>query len=401
MNTPPADPAGPAGPAAGDGEGLAQLLSSKEVVVFAGSGGVGKTTTAAAAGLMAASELGIKVLVLTIDPARRLANAMGLAEVGNAETQVAPSALAAAGVRPGGELWVAMLDTKASWDDLIERHAPSVAVRDRILANSIYANISARFVQSHDYIAMERLYELHASRRYDLVIVDTPPSRNAIDFLEAPARMADFFRSRLLRWLTAPSRSRLLTLASRPFYEVADRILGSQFLGDIAEFFGLFQMMERGFVERAEAVSRVLADRRTTFVVVTTPEDAPVAEAEFFLDALRARRLHLGAVVVNRTLASSLRDERARRAADRLGDDAERIAAQLAADGVGDPGTTARVLAEVARNFCDLAVAAGREVALRQGLQPRADVVVEVPWFAGDVADLASLAVIGDHLRRG
>jgi anion-transporting ArsA/GET3 family ATPase len=217
-------------------------------VISCGSGGVGKTTTAAAAAAMAATHLGGKVLVLTVDPARRLANALGLEEFGNVETRVPNSAFAEVGVTPRGELWAAMLDTKQSWDDLVARHAPDDRTREAILANSIYQNISGRFVQSHDYIAMERLYEIHSSGTYDLIVVDTPPTRNAIDFLEAPDRMADFFSSKLLRWLTAPSKSRVMSAASKPFYTVADRILGSQFLEDIAEFFGLFQAMAPGFV---------------------------------------------------------------------------------------------------------------------------------------------------------
>src|SRR5918997_3082657 len=267
---------------------LEPLLAAKEIVICCGSGGVGKTTTAAAA--MAAAHLGGKVLVITVDPARRLANALGLEGFGNAETQVPPSAFAAAGVQADGELWAAMLDTKQSWDDLVRRHAPDARTRDAILANPLYANITGRFVQSHDYIAMERLYDIHASGRYDLIVVDTPPTRNAIDFLEASERMADFFSSRLLRWLTVPARSRVFTMASRPFYTVADRILGSQFLQDIAEFFLLFQTMYDGFVERAEAVSRTLSDKRTAFVVVSTLEASPVREADFFIEALRERR---------------------------------------------------------------------------------------------------------------
>src|SRR3546814_1821526 len=206
---------------------IEQLLAAKEIVIHCGSGGVGKTTTAAAAAARAAVHHGGKVLVVTVDPARRLANALGLEAFGNVESQVPPEAFAAAGVEPRGELWAAMLDTKESWDDLVRSHAPDAATRDAILANPLYKNITGRFVQSHDYIAMERLYEIHSSGRYDLIVVDTPPTRNAIDFLEAPERMADFFSSRLLRWLTVPARSRILTLASKPFYSVADRILGS------------------------------------------------------------------------------------------------------------------------------------------------------------------------------
>ena len=257
---------------------LEQLLATREIVLSCGSGGVGKTTTAAAAGIMAATHLGGKVLVLTVDPARRLANALGLERFGNTEIQVPQEAFEAAGVEPRGELWAAMLDTKQSWDDLIHRHAPDAETRDQILANSLYKNISGKFVQSHDYIAMERLYEIHSSGEYDLIIVDTPPTRHAVDFLDAPEHMADFFSSKLLRWLTAPAKSRVVSMASKPFYTVADRILGSQFLEDIAEFFTLFQTMAPGFVERAEAVKKTLADKRTTFLVVSTLESAPLHE---------------------------------------------------------------------------------------------------------------------------
>ena len=155
---------------------------------------------------------------------------------------------------------------------------------------------------------MERLYEIHAEGKYDLIVVDTPPTRNALDFLDAPKRMADFFSSRLLRWLIVPYRSRLVNFASRPFYQVADRILGTQFLADISEFFILFQSMYAGFVERAEAVTRLLSDRRTTFMVVSTLEATPVREAEFFAKELTERRLHLGAIVLNKVLPAYFRD---------------------------------------------------------------------------------------------
>src|SRR5688572_7657373 len=254
---------------------LERLVAAKEIVIHCGSGGVGKTTTAAAAAAEAAVHLGGKVLVLTVDPAKRLANALGIERFGNVETRVPNEAFVAAGVEPRGELWAAMLDTKQSWDDLIRLHAPDVQTREAILANPLYQNIAGRFVQSHDYIAMERLYEIHASGRYDLIIVDTPPTRHAIDFLEAPERMADFFSSRLLRWLIMPYKSRWVNAASKPCYSIADRVLGSQFLQDIAEFFILFQSMYKGFVERARAVERTLSDNRTTFVVVSTLESAP------------------------------------------------------------------------------------------------------------------------------
>ncbi|CAN5533180.1 ArsA family ATPase [soil metagenome] len=378
---------------------LEQLLAAKEIVISCGSGGVGKTTTAAAAAAMAATHLGGKVLVLTVDPARRLANALGLERFGNIETQVPVEAFTAAGVEPRGELWAAMLDTKASWDDLIERHAPDDATRKAILANPLYNNITGKFVQSHDYIAMERLYEIHASGRYDLIVVDTPPTRNAIDFLEAPGRMADFFSSRLLRWLIAPYQSRVFNFASKPFYNVADRILGSKFLEDIAEFFILFQTMYEGFVARAEAVTRTLGDRRTTFVVVSTLEAAPVREAEYFIAALREKKLHLGAVVLNKVLPAYLRDTQAAAAARKMCKDADAVAAEVA-DGVGEPDAVARVLTEVGNGFLNFQVVAKREAEQQAELGNAAEVMASVPYFDDDIADLAGLLELGEQIWR-
>jgi anion-transporting ArsA/GET3 family ATPase len=378
---------------------LDQLLAAKEIVVTCGSGGVGKTTTAAALGTMAAVHLGGKVLVLTVDPARRLASAMGLERFGNVEVQVTPETFAAAGLEPRGELWAAMLDTKQSWDDLIRRHAPDARTRDAILANPLYQNVTGKFVQSHDYIAMERLYELHTSGVYDLIIVDTPPTRNALDFLQAPERMAEFFSSRLLRWLLAPYRSRFVNAASRPFYQVADRILGSAFLQDIAEFFILFQSMYDGFVERARAVERVLEERRTTFVVVSTLEASPAHEADFFIRALAERRLHLGALVLNKVLPAYLLDAEATRSASRLSTDAAAVAAAVPGS-VGEEAMVARVLKEVGDSFLHFQVAAKREATQRAELGATPEVVASVPYFDTDIFDLGGLARVGEQLWR-
>jgi anion-transporting ArsA/GET3 family ATPase len=385
---------------AGTGGGLEQLLASKELVVTCGSGGVGKTTTAAAAGAMAAAHLGGKVLVLTVDPARRLATALGLERFGNKEVQVPPELFHDAGINPRGELWAAMLDTKQSWDDLVRRHAPDPDTRDAILKNPLYNNITGKFVQSHDYIAMERLHDLHASGHWDLVIVDTPPTRNAVDFLDAPERMADFFSSRLLRWLTVPARSRLMSTASKPFYTVADRILGSQFLQDIAEFFILFQTMYDGFVERAEAVQRTLQDDCTTFIVVSTLEPAPAREAEFFLRALAERDLNLGGLVLNKVLPEYLLDQQTGQLADRLGEQSAELADRLvAADGdVGEAKQVARVLGEVSDSFANFRVVAQREAEQKAHLAQRSDVVVTVPYLESDVADLAGLLDLGSKV---
>jgi len=376
---------------------LEQLLAANEVVVTCGSGGVGKTTSAAALGAMAAAHLGGRVLVLTVDPARRLANALGLEQFGNVESEVPRSAFTDVGVEPRGRLFAAMLDTKASWDDLVNLHAPDEATREAILANPLYQNITGKFVQSHDYIAMERLYEIHSSGRYDLIVVDTPPTRNAIDFLEAPDRMADFFSSRLLRWLTAPARSRVLNYASKPFYTVADRILGSQFLEDISEFFLLFQSMYDGFVERSRAVSRLLEDHGTTFVVVSTLEPAPAQEAEFFVNALAERDLNLGALVFNKVLPTDLFSPKAAKVAERLCRDATPVA-EAVSEQVADTEQVCRVLGEVAESFLNYRVVASRESEEAARLGATAEVVATVPYLAEDIHDLAGLLTIGDHL---
>ncbi len=376
-----------------------QLLATKEIVVCCGSGGVGKTTTAAAAAAMAASQLGGKVLVVTVDPARRLANALGLEAFGNVETRVPTAAFEAAGYEPRGELWAAMLDTKQSWDDLVRMHAPDDRTRDAILGNPLYANITGRFVQSHDYIAMERLYEIHVSGRYDLVVVDTPPTRNALDFLEAPERMADFFSSRLLRWLTVPYRSRLVNMASKPFYRVADTILGSAFLEDIAEFFLLFQTMYDGFVERARALQRLIEDKRTTFVVVSTLESAPLREAEFFMGALEDHDFHLGAIVLNKVLPRYLLDADAAAVADRFLADPAGAAAAVP-EGIGDPEDVRRVVEEVANSFLNFRVVATREAEQRKELGVVPDVLATVPYFESDIHDLAGLLELGEQIWR-
>ena len=376
---------------------LEQLLAAKEILICCGSGGVGKTTTAASAAAMAATSLGGKVLVLTVDPARRLANALGLEGFGNVEKLVPPEAFKQAGVDLRGELWAAMLDTKQSWDALVLRHAPDEITARRILENPLYQNVSGRFVQSHEYIAMERLYEIHSAGTYDLIVVDTPPTRNAIDFLEAPERMAEFFSSRLLRWLTVPARSRVMNFATRPFYQMADRILGSQFLEDIAEFFLLFQTMYKGFVERAEAVTRLLHDRRTTFLVVTTLEAAPLHEAEFFISALAHEKYHLGALVLNKVLPSYLLDPDAARVAERFCGEAPLLVERLGPD-VGEPALVGRVLKEIGESYRNFGVVAKREAEQRAELASVPDVVATVPYFETDIYDLGGLLQLGETI---
>ena len=380
--------------------GFDDVVASSGVIIVCGSGGVGKTTTAAAIALGAAERTPSRVLVLTIDPAKRLADALGLKAVGNEASRVMLGPVAK------GELSIAMLDTSASWDDLVRANAPDASTADKILVNPLYRNITQRFVQSHDYIAMERLYELRAAGDYDLIVIDTPPSRHALDFLDAPSRMSDFFSSTLLKWITLPYRiggeraGRLGYLASRPFYQIADRILGSDFLRDIAEFFLLFQSMYGGFVQRADAVSALLREPSTTFVVVSTLEPAPLSEAEFFLNELERRKLSVGAMVLNRTLPPVFADAGAIASARQLAHErvggADRSGAGAGAGAAS--GELARARKAVGETFLRFASIAGSQTSQELRLARHPDVVLRVPLMDRPIVDLDALTGVVEHL---
>lgn len=344
-------------------------LGGRRLVLVCGSGGVGKTTTSAALGL-ALARTGARVLVITVDPAKRLAQALGLDGIGVGEQDVR--------VDGGGSMSISMLDTKAGWDELVRRHARDEATARRILSNSLYANITARFVNSHDYIAMEKLHELGRDPRFDAVVVDTPPSRNALDLLDAPTRMREFFGGRLLRWLTLPYRSKALTLASRPFLNVADRILGAQFLSDIAEFFTLLQSMEAGFVERATAVERTLRSAETASVVVTSAEPAAGEEALFLLRELGTRSMNPALVVVNRMLPDP-------------GISGESLLApgvveSMVSAGIGGPAETRGLVSAMSHALAEMRITVDAQNEVVDALERESTIVVRVP-LAGRESD--------------
>lgn len=276
-----------------------------------GSGGVGKSTySAALAARIAQGNPSKRVLLITIDPARRLASSMGIATEGNE--------VVAVDLPTGESFAVSMLDAADAWDSLIRRIAPDQATADRVLSNGLYRNITSRFVNSHDYIAIERLWELAHSQNYDAIVVDTPPSRNALSVLDASERMRDFFASRLLRWLTIPATNRVVALTSKPFFALADRVLGARFLRDVSEFFALFRTMEPAFIAHASDVQKLIRSEATSFVIVTTSAQSPAAEADFLAAALRERGLHLGEIVLNRVVDPAVAAEARHVTAGRL-----------------------------------------------------------------------------------
>ncbi len=350
---------------------IPELVADHSTLIVAGSGGVGKTTVAAALGYLAADRPDGRVLVLTVDPARRLATALGIGDVGGVPRRVDT------GLR--GELWVEMLDARQEWDRLISTHAPDEGVRDAVLSNHLYRHITRRFVQSHEYVAMERLHRLHTTEEWDLIVLDTPPSRNALDLLDAPARMCDFFGGRLLRWLTAPATSRFALQAFRPITLVADRILGGPFVSDLTEFFVLIKTMEKGFVERATEVEKSLSQESTNFVIVTTAERGPAGEVMRLVQELARRRCRAGVVVVNRTTPVPADD----------GNEASVLSVDAASRLVPDaaPAVVTAVVEMMGETLDQMRHSARAESEVLRSL-PGDVPAVRVPMMDSDIADL-------------
>ena len=387
---------------------ISELIQRDGLVVVCGSGGVGKTSVSAALGVLAATQTQKRVLVLTVDPAKRLANALGLSALGNTEVQITPELFKNSKTKLRGTLAAAMIDTKASWDELIIRHAPDEATRNTVLQNSLYKNLTERFVHSHDYIAVERLYQAHASGAYDLIIVDTPPSRNALTILDAPKRMQDFFSSRLLKLLTPSSQWQLLALAAKPFYEIADRLLGKGLLRDVAEFFTLFRTMETGFVERARNVEQLLHDSKTSFVVVTTLEDAPLSEAEFLVTALKERNFTTSFAIANRVIPKELTSAALLEQAKffkRLRNNAEftsELASTLASSEAEiDASLLSQTMATIANYAQATTQIIEHQTALTDRVAAFADNFASAPMLETDIADINGLIALGESLNIG
>jgi anion-transporting ArsA/GET3 family ATPase len=284
---------------------IGEIVARKEVIVCAGSGGVGKTTTAASIAMQAALD-GRKAAVLTIDPARRLASSLGLKELTNEPTKVSARKFSSAGLTPKGELHAMMLDTKSTFDKVVARYAPSPEQAEKIRNNRFAQSISSTLSGTQEYMALEKLYELHAEGGYDLLVIDTPPTRNALDFLDAPKRITEFFDSKVLRWFLLPymkaggGMMRFANVAATTFLKIVQRIVGTDVLKDTAEFFGSLEGMYEGMKQRAREVSNLLRSDVTSFIVVTSPSEDSVNEATFFASRLNDSGLPFGALVVNR-----------------------------------------------------------------------------------------------------
>lgn len=288
--------------------GLSPLLSSSRCLVAVGPGGVGKTSTSAALAIEAARR-GQRAVVLTIDPARRLANALGLPEIGSVETDVRPEAFARVGLEPpAGRLTAMMLDIREAWDDVVTRYHPDPEGRERLLRNRLYHALSTALAGSQEYMAMEKLHRLSTREedRPDIIVLDTPPATHALDFLEAPNRIVDALDNDATRWLLEPYRGRkrlsrrVFDTGSSVFVRTVARLTGVELLEELAELLGAFSAMFDGFRERARTVKALLAREDTQFLVVGSPSRVGLADVRGFVERLDERQVHVGAVIVNR-----------------------------------------------------------------------------------------------------
>lgn len=371
-------------------------LRGRKVVCCVGSGGVGKTTAAAALALRAAMD-GKRALVLTIDPARRLANSLGLRELGNEQTRIDPSLFAQAGLSPRGEMWAMMLDLKHTWDELVRRQARSPQQAQAILENQLYQTLSTAMAGSLEYMAMEKVYEVYNSRLFDLVVLDTPPTTNALDFLHAPDRILDVLDNNAMRIILGPMLKagkfgfKLLAAPSGLVLRTLARFTGSDFLRDLAGFMMAFEGMYQGFKERAARVKSLLASSESAFVLVTSPNPLTIQEAHFFHQALRQDGIVTAAVIVNRVQ----RDPRRHGGPDNL--PALREALQLAQiKDAGNPALSERLFQTLTEQAL-LADLDRREVErLSQTL--RGVPLFTVPRLRKDVHDLAGLWQIDRYL---
>ncbi len=359
------------------------------VIICCGSGGVGKTTVSAALAISLARS-GQRVAVLTIDPARRLADSLGIGSLGNTARRVPLER-----IDPDctGSLDAMMLDAKATFDDLIRRVSPSPGAADRILANHYYRFASQRLGGSHEYMAMEKLLDLWQTGPYDVIVLDTPPTRHALDFIKAPDRMAGLFDQGVMRWLVMPATQggwRALELGSEVVAKVLKRFLGRGTIAEIADFFEDFRDLWDGFTERSKRVKALLADPATRFLLVSAPARAAQVEALYFLDVLNQRKLPFGGFVINRVVEAPAHPP-----------SATALRAAMPPDGPTAADRWAEICAGVAQAPAQrqaLAEAHARQVAALKAAGPVGAPCWLIPDQDRDLHDLADLAELGPYL---
>ena len=363
---------------------LDQRLEDTRVCVCVGAGGVGKTTISAALGLGLAAR-GQKVAVVSIDPAKRLANALGLKELTGEPRRLDEATLAEHGIELEGELWAMMLDSKGTFDDLIARLSPDERTREEVLSNRIYRELSSAVAGSQEFTAVAKLYELYKSGEWDAIVLDTPPSRDALDFLDAPDRLTRFLEGRALKVLMAPTNVTrgLLGRGAGLMLSMFAKVTGVNMIEELSGFFGALAGLTDGFSERARGVERLLRDPHTGFLIVTSPEHEPSREAGFLHEQLAHQDMRFAGLIVNRFHDHGLDGASREQVADLL-------AARL------DGGLAERV----AQNLADLDVLARRD---RESVKALAEALdepspVAVRQLDGDVQDLTGLLLLAGQL---
>jgi anion-transporting ArsA/GET3 family ATPase len=363
---------------------LPARLEGKRICICLGAGGVGKTTTSAALAVGLAAP-GRKVAVVTIDPAERLAAALGLRELSHEPRQIDPGLFAAQGVAMKGQVWAMMLDAKRTLDEVVTRLAPEDDEQQEILSNPIYRELSSAVAGSQELSAIVKLYELHHERDFDVIVLDTPPSRNALDFLDAPNRMLGFLEGRALKVFIAPGgfTARLLGRSTGLVFSIFARVTGVDMLSDLSTFFRSLSGVMDGFGERTREVASLLRDATTTFLLVTSPEPEPARETVFLAERLAKAGMARGPLIVNRVHSDGLGEYSVQELGELLTPElGERLAGRVAAN-LGDFDALAR------RDSATVAM-------LESELHERQAVLV--PHLDEDVQDLAGLARIADHL---
>lgn len=372
-----------------------RVISERQVVICVGSGGVGKTTSSAVIGLNAAIS-GRRVLVMTIDPARRLANSLGIEALGSEMQQIPLERFKELGLEPKGELWAMMLDMKDSFDRLVQRHAPDPKTRDAILDNRFYHYFSTSLAGTQEYAASERLHELVESGEFDLIVLDTPPTTHALDFLEAPERLVDAVSSRALQWLYKPgvlsgrSGMGIVSLGTNYVMRTLGKFTGGELLSELGVFLKTFSSLFEGFEERARGVIDLLKSSATGFVVVTAPDSLTVEEALYFYEKLDRDALHVDAFIVNRVHPRWVSEEA-------LATEPAELATSLEApplpalDEALDPTALAELLLENASQFELRATQDATSIDLMGDRLPATMPILKVPYFNRDIHSLAGL----------
>jgi anion-transporting ArsA/GET3 family ATPase len=369
-----------------------ELVDDRRIVICCGTGGVGKTTIAAVLALESARR-GRNACVVTIDPARRLADALGIEHLTNDPTEIDRAlwtGIAESDVVAGGRLSALMLDTKSTFDVLVARNAASPEQAQRILDNSFYRNVSGALGGTQEYMAMEKLHQLHDEGNFDLIVVDTPPTRHALDFLDAPQRLIRLLDNRVFRLLMMPTRAylRVASVAVQTFLRTVARVVGSEVIEDVVAFFRAFEGMEEGFRDRARVVGDLLGDPDTAFVLVTSPRRDAMQEATFFAQRLAEAGQIVQALIVNRVHPS-------------FGDEAPtglRAAAEALRRRSGEPAARLAALYDNLADFREIAALEREHIEALRDRIGSDTALAYVPYLAHDVHDFATLHEVGEVL---